>query len=183
MTRLTITWGLGVFISAWVSVSLGATREEALAAVFPGADIRAERIFLTARQLREAALMAGVEIPTALIARYVALRGGEVVGRAYVDTHVVRTKKESLLICLDNQGKVRRIEVTAFLEPTEYQAPPAWYGQYDGRTLGPDLQLQRAIRPLAGATLTAMATNQSVRRVLAIDRVLRSSSGAGGGNQ
>ena len=35
-----------------------------------------------------------------------------------------------------------------------------------------DLNLQRAIRPLAGATLTAVAANQAVRRALAIDRVL-----------
>ncbi|MBI4456779.1 MAG: FMN-binding protein [Acidobacteria bacterium] len=148
------------------------TREEALAAVFPGVTIRAERIFLTEEQRKAAAALGGVEVPSTLVARYSALKDGRVVGRAYVDTHVVRTKKESLLICLDENGNVKRIEVTAFLEPSEYQARPAWYGQYRGKGLNDDLNLQRAIRPIAGATLTALAANQAVRRVLAIEQIL-----------
>ncbi|MGD8895137.1 MAG: FMN-binding protein [Acidobacteriota bacterium] len=148
------------------------TRDEALAASFPGAAIEAERIFLTREQVGRAAALSGVEVPSALVARYVARRGDEVVGRAYVDTHVVRSKRESLLISLGSDGRVRRIDVTAFLEPREYQAPEAWMRQYRDRPLDDDLELQRAIRPIAGATLTAMATNEAVRRVLAIDRVL-----------
>jgi hypothetical protein len=148
------------------------TRDEALAAAFPGASIRPERIFLTDAELAEARKLSA-EIPTALIARYSAVLGSQEVGRAYVDTHVVRTKKESLLVVLDETGAVKRVEVTAFLEPPEYQAPKLWYGQYEGKSLSQDLNLQRGIRTVAGATLTAVATNQAVRRVLAIDRVLR----------
>lgn len=148
------------------------SREEALRLAFPGATIRAERVFLTADQRKRAAAAAGVEVPYALVARYVATHDGAVRGRAYVDTHVVRTKKESLLISLDADGRVRRIDVTAFLEPPEYEAPDAWVRQYDGRQLAEDLQVSRAIRPIAGATLTASAVNEAVRRVLAIDSVL-----------
>jgi hypothetical protein len=113
-----------------------------------------------------------VDVESALVARYLALAEGKVVGRAYVDTHTVRTKRQSLLICLDERGDVRRIEVTAFLEPPEYMAPPAWYAQFGGKPLNDDLNMNRAIRPIAGATLTAAATTRAVRRVLAIDRVL-----------
>ena len=148
------------------------TREEALAAVFPGAQVEAERVFLTANQTHRAAVLAGGAAPPALVARYVARRGREVVGRAYVDTHVVRTKRESLLISLDSSGRVQRIDVTAFLEPPEYRAPERWLQQYDQQPLGDDLALQRAIRPIAGASLTAIAANAAVRRVLAIDQVL-----------
>ena len=151
-------------------------REGALAAVFPGAEIRAERIFLTAIQRQQAGRLAGVEMPTSLIARYVALREGKVIGRAYIDTHNVRTKNESLLICLDERGRVKRIEVTAFLEPPEYQATRAWYDQYTGKDLTEDLRLHRAIRPLAGASLTAKATTEATRRVLAIDQILPAGS-------
>jgi len=152
------------------------TRDEALAAVFPGADVEAERVFLTSDQTKRAAALSGGEVPTALVARYVARRGEEVVGRAYVDTHVVRTKRESLLISLDPAGRVRRIDVTAFLEPREYQGAERWFRQYDGKPLDDDLALQRAIRPIAGATLTAVAANTAVRRVLAIDHVLEADS-------
>ena len=160
--------GLGVPATAVSQIS----REQALAAIYPGAEIRAERIFLTEAQMKQAREAAGVDVPSSLIARYLAVRDGGVVGRAYVDTHVVRTKRESLLICLDPLGKVKRIEVTAFLEPPEYQAPRAWYDQYNGKSLNEDLRLLRAIRPIAGASLTAQATADAARRVMAIDRVL-----------
>jgi hypothetical protein len=140
--------------------------------MYPGAEIRAERVFLTEAQQKQAREAAGVDIPSRLIARYLAIRDGSVIGRAYVDTHVVRTKRESLLICLDPAGSVKRIEVTAFLEPPEYQAPRGWYDQYNGKSLNDDLRLHRAIRPIAGASLTAQATADAARRVMAIDRVL-----------
>jgi hypothetical protein len=148
------------------------TREEALAAVYPGATVEAERVFLTAEQTRRVAELARADVPSALVARYVARRDGQIVGRAYVDTHVVRTKRESLLISLEPQGRVRRIDVTAFLEPREYLALEPWLRQYNAKPLDNDLALQRSIRSMAGATLTAQATNEAVRRVLAIDRVL-----------
>ncbi|MCH7748712.1 MAG: FMN-binding protein [Acidobacteria bacterium] len=148
------------------------SRDEALAAVFPGAVVVAERVFLTAQQMAEIAEIAGVEIESGLVARYVATRNDTVMGRAYVDTHVVRTKRESLLISLEADGSVRRIDVTAFLEPPDYLAPERWLRQYTRRQLDDDLALQRAIRPIAGATLTANATNAAVRRVLAIDQIL-----------
>jgi hypothetical protein len=153
------------------------TREEALAAVYPGSVVEAERVFLTSEQVRQATALAGNEVTSSLVARYVARRDGAVVGRAYVDTHVVRTKRESLLVSLTLDGRVRRIDVTAFLEPREYQASEPWMRQYHDRPLDDDLGLQRAIRPIAGATLTALATNAAVRRVLAIDRVLEKAAG------
>ena len=148
------------------------TREEVLAGVFPGAAFEAERVFLTRGQMAAIGELARGEVDSGLVARYVVTRGGQVVGRAYVDTHIVRTKRESLLISLVADGSVRRVDVTAFLEPPDYLASERWLRQYDRRRLDDDLALQRAIRPIAGATLTATATNLAVRRVLAIDQVL-----------
>lgn len=172
----------GVLIgTVWATVSTTVaaqsdllTREEALAAVFPGARFEAERIFLTDDQIRRAQQLAGGDASRALVARYVARRAGEIVGRAYVDTHVVRTKRESLLISLDANREVRRVDVTAFLEPPEYVASERWLQQYHERALDDDLALGRAIRPIAGGTLTGAAANAAVRRVLAIDHVLES---------
>lgn len=169
--------GAAVWLATGISASAQGglmTREEALAAVYPGASVEAERVFLTGDQTRRASELARVEVESPLVARYVAREGERVVGRAYVDTHVVRTKRESLLIALAPDGAVLRVEVTAFLEPREYLAPDAWLRQFDARPLGDDVALQRAIRPIAGATLTAEAATDAVRRVMAIDEVLES---------
>lgn len=155
----------------------GISRDEALKAAYPGATIRAEQVFLTPSQQQQVAARAGADAPSGLIARYIAMKNGTVIGRAYIDTHTVRTKRESLLISLDQQGKVARIDVTAFLEPAEYRAPEPWLRQYGDRTLDDGLAINRAIRPIAGATLTARATNSAVRRVLAIDAILEAAGG------
>lgn len=159
-----------VFTSA--AAAQGISREEALAGAYPGAQIRAEQVFLTDAQMKQAATAARTDVASPLVARYIASRDGTVVGRAYVDTHTVRTKKESLLISLDATGRVIRVDVTAFLEPSEYRASEPWLRQYRGRPLDEDLDIDRTIRPIAGATLTARATNAAIRRVMAIDQIL-----------
>ena len=178
-TRL---WALGFSLSVFAVgnyplAAQGISRQEALAAVYPGANIRAEQLFLTAEQVKQVAARAGTGSGSALVARYVATRNSQIVGRAYVDTHTVRTKQESLLISLDAGGRVVRVDVTAFLEPPEYRAPEPWLGQYKGRGLDDDLTVNRAIRPIAGATLTTRAANTAVRRVLAIDETLQAMGG------
>ena len=70
-------------------------------------------------------------------------------------------------------GEVDRIEVLAFREPPDYLPRDAWYQQFAGRGLDPQLELKRGIRGVTGATLTARATTGAVRRVLALDRVIR----------
>lgn len=172
MHRRFCALGIGLCMAAATPQAQGITRDEALADVYRGAQIRSEQLFLTAAQVTQIAATAGSEAPSPLVARYLASRDGRLVGRAYVDTHVVRTKKESLLISLDEEGRLLRVDVTAFLEPPEYRASEPWLRQYRGRALTDDLGLNRAIRPIAGATLTARATNAAVRRVLAIDRIL-----------
>jgi hypothetical protein len=178
MLRLPITRCVPmVALAVWVSSpaligAQGITREEALAAVYPRATIRAEQVFLTDAERKQAAAQAHGEIPSALVARYIAAEDNRVIGRAYIDTHTVRTKRETLLISLDASGRVKRVDVTAFLEPGEYRAPEAWLRQYSNRVLDDELGLQRAIRPIAGATMTARAATAAVRRALAIDAVL-----------
>lgn len=176
--------------AAWLVLAAGAeaaqsagliSREEALAAVFPGAAIAAERVFLTVAQTERIAALSRTEVVSKIYARYVARRGGAVVGRAYVDTHVVRTKRESLLVSLEADGRVRRIDVTAFLEPPEYIPSEPWRRQYYDSPLGDELAVHRAIRPIAGATLTTGAVNAAVRRVLALDSVLEADAAGRGG--
>ena len=161
------------------------SRQEALNAVFAGAAVTGDRVYLTAEQAERIAEISREDIRTRIYARYVARRDGVVVGRAYVDTHVVRTKRESLLISIEPDGRVRRIDVTAFLEPPEYVPPERWKQQYYERLLGDDIAIHRAIRPIAGGTLTTRAVNAAVRRVLALDQVLegRGPRGAGRGVQ
>ena len=168
--------GVMVFLFATVGSAKTITREEALHQAFAGAEIQSTIIFLTDQQMKEASVKAGNSIQSPLIARYTALSNRVVVGRAYLDSHVVRTKKESLLIMLNTEGTVKRVEVVAFEEPPEYQPVQAWYDQFQGKALTQDLSLNGQIRPVTGASLTSRSTIEAVRRALAVDAVLQEES-------
>ena len=149
------------------------TRGEALAAVWPGAAVTRDRVILTREQMAAVAALARVGMQGRIFPRYVAWRDGVVVGRAYVDTHTPKTERQSLLVSLDTEGRVKRVDVTVFFEPAQYMAPQDWLRQFDGRVLRDDLAVRRGIRPIAGSSFTGRAISNAVRRVLALDRVLQ----------
>jgi hypothetical protein len=150
------------------------SQDEALKLAFPGATVERKTAFLTAEQQHEAKSLSGDEVlPSALVAYYVATTNGSVIGTAYFDTHIVRTLPETIMVVVDATGRAARIEVLSFQEPEEYLPRPRWYEQFQGKPLNDDLSMKRAIRPIAGATLTARATTEAARRVLALHEVLK----------
>ena len=151
------------------------SRQEALSLRFPDAVITSEQIFLTEEQVKEIERISKEEVKGKLYLRFIATKNDQVIGRSYVDTHVVRTKRESLLISLSPDGQVLRIDVTAFLEPPEYLPGARWLRQYEGKIVDSSVNLGRAIQPILGATLTSRAVNSAVRRIHAMDAVLEAS--------
>lgn len=149
-----------------------ATVDDAVAAAFPGARHERETVFLTDAQLEQVQRATGARPASAMVTRFRVLSGLETVGWAYLDTHRVRTLPETVMVMVVASGSVRRVEAVAFREPLDYLPPDSWYAQFDGRRLDDDLQLKRSIRPITGATLTARATTDAVRRVLAIHACL-----------
>jgi electron transport complex protein RnfG len=132
----------------------------------------AATVLVTDEQIARVADAGGGELSGAMVTRYVATASGEPIGYAYLDTHRVRTLPETLMVVLEPDGRVRRVEVVAFREPLEYIPRDSWYGQFEGERLSDELALKRDIRPVTGATLTARATTEAVRRILAIHEVV-----------
>jgi transcriptional regulator of nitric oxide reductase len=150
--------------------------DEALKLAFPGGVIERETVFLTEEQRLTAEKEGGSEVSSSIVTRFSA-KGEDAValGWAYLDTHRVRTLPETLMIVLDPNGTVRHVEVVTFREPLEYMPRVGWYEQYRGQELDDDLAIKRDIRPVTGATLTARATTEAVRRVLAVHKAITGS--------
>jgi FMN-binding domain len=148
------------------------TQEEALRLAFPGASIERRTAFLTAAEQKDAAALSGGSPPSALSVAYIATKEGRLVGTAYFDTHVVRTQPETLMVAVTPAGTIARIEILSFSEPEDYLPREHWYAQFPGKALDEELSVKRGIRPVSGATLTARATTEAARRVLALHRVL-----------
>jgi hypothetical protein len=155
-------------------VAQAVPQDEALALAFPGAELERRTAFLDDDVLARASRLAGpdVEVESTVVTYYVAHRGGTPVGVAYFDAHRVRTLPQVLMIVVDPQGRIARIETVGFREPPEYRAPDGWLRQFDERTLDDALSTKGEIANITGATLTANAVTRAARRVLALHRVI-----------
>jgi len=144
------------------------TREQALASAFPaGTPVKRETFFLKPEQLEAARKESGVDFRDQLVIRY-----ASPAGYAYFDSHRVRTLPETVMVVVSSEGKIAKVEILSFDEPTDYYPKRRWLDQLLGRKLDPDLALNGAIRPISGASLTGRAIVNATRKVLALHHVL-----------
>jgi hypothetical protein len=169
-------------VTFWAVLALGCagpalagerpTQTQAMAMVFPDAEIQRKELFLTDAQLAQVKALSGGEVRSKILVAYEARKGGELLGVALFDTHVVRTAQETAMVAISPVGAVLRVEVVQFREPEDYAAPARWTQQLVGQTLSPRLSLKADIKPLSGASLTAQSLVDASRRALAFFQVL-----------
>lgn len=148
-------------------------KAEALAAAFPGADrVETRSFFLTDEEKSRIEDLAKAPVESKLITVHVGEKDGAPMGYAFIDSQVVRTLPETMLILVSPEGSVAKLLLLAFYEPPEYEASERWLEQFPGKTLGPGLRVEREIHGIAGSTLTAHAVTTAVRRSLALFQVL-----------
>ncbi len=170
-------WGIVLLVAAASAAHarVHLTVDQALRVAFgEGAKVEREVFFLTGSQLARARELAGprLELPSSLVTRHRGSRDGAPAGWAYFDTHRVRTLQETVMVVVAPDGKVAKLEILSFLEPEEYLPRKGWLGQVLGRGLDGELAVNRGIHGITGATLSAHAVTDAVRRVLAIHQVL-----------
>lgn len=160
-------------VAASVDARVLMTQQQALATAFPaGVKVTRQAFFLTKPQQEAVRRESAVEFADSLVVRYLGVAGEKVAGYAYFDTHRVRTLPETVMIIVTPDGRIDRIEILSFDEPTDYFPKRRWIDQFAGHKLDRQLSANAAIRPLSGASLTTQAIVKASRRVLAIHKVL-----------
>lgn len=150
------------------------TQEEALRRAFPeGTSIERRTAYLDDAQIARAQALAGrgVEIEAGIVSYYVGTHGGRPAGAAYFDAQRVRTLPQVVMIVVDREGHLERIDIVRWAEPPEYRPPSRWLAQFLGRVLD-DVSERGGIAGITGATLTTRASTQASRRVLALHQVI-----------
>jgi len=149
------------------------SRTEALSLAFPDADrIESEVFVLDDAQAAQVEALARSRIESKLVKLHRAWKGDSLLGYAFIDMHTVRTLPEAFLVVLSPEGEVRSLRLLAFHEPLEYQPTNRWYGQFERKSNRSPLRLGGDIHGIVGATLSARATTQGVRRALALYEIL-----------
>jgi hypothetical protein len=153
-----------------------------LRAAFPeAARFEAADLLLTEEVARRLAELARTRIPERMVTFYVArgpgspdgAKDGPVLGYAVLQSHVVRTKRETLLVTFEADGRLRRVVVLQFLEPPEYRPSERWLAQLAGKGTGDRLAVGDDVAPISGSTLSARGVTDQARWLLQALRMAR----------
>lgn len=144
--------------------------EEAIGRFYPECKIKEENIFLTPEQIKKAESSSGLKIDSKLLNRKIATCSGSE-KYIYLDTHVVRTQKEVLMVVLD-QIAIERVELLSFYEPSEYIPGKKWYELFQNTKKNVPVKLGENIPFISGATLTARATVSAVKKIVALHETI-----------
>jgi hypothetical protein len=168
---------LAVVLAATAHAEVFYSKDEALALAFPeGAKAEPHTAILTDAQL-EACKAKQVDVGSKLFTYYTGTKDGAVVGYAVIDSHTVRTLPEAFMAVLTPAGAVDKVVMLAFYEPPEYGPPAKFTDQFKGRTFGDGNANWRVggdVHGIGGATLTAHAMTDAIRKILVLyDVVIR----------
>ncbi len=155
------------------SAKVFASQNQALRDAFPEAT-RVERIthVLRSSEVERIEKLTRNDVDSKLVVLHTAYRDDVLLGYAHIEVHNVRTQPEALLIVLEPSGHVRSVRVLAFHEPLDYLPTERWYAQFEGKTREDGLRVGRDVHGVVGATLSARAAAEGVRRMLAYWEVL-----------
>jgi Na+-translocating ferredoxin:NAD+ oxidoreductase RnfG subunit len=173
MLALAVVGTLGLVFAGVASAKVFASQKQALAEAFPDAS-RIDRKTVILRK-RDAAAIAEIiheEIQAKVVVLHTAYEGEKIIGYAHIDVHNVRTKPEALMVVLTATGIVRSVRMLAFHEPLDYLPTDRWYTQFDGKSRQDGLRVGRDVHGVVGATLSARAATDAVRRMMAYWEVL-----------
>ena len=153
------------------------TREQALDLYFPGATVERRTSFLTDAQVSGIEERGRAKVESRVLTYYTARNSAGVVGTAFFETKTVRTMPATFVVVIAPDTTVTAVEILAFHEPEDYSPTKPWLKQFTGKSPEDDLFLKRGIRVIAGATLTAQALTDAVRRLLATYEIVCAQEG------
>lgn len=137
------------------------TKNEALG-MYLGKKTERATVFLTDDQVERIQQQAKAKVESKVVTYYSSSNGV-----AFFETRTIRTMPATFMVVIQPNGSVRAVEMLAFYEPEDYLPTKKWMAAFERKTLGDDLWLKRGVYNVSGATLSAQAITESVRRILA----------------
>ena len=148
------------------------TKEEALDLYFPERENRVRKTyFLNDQEAAQIENSARAKLGSKIVTYYEYRKNGQLeVG--FIETQTVRTHPATFMVVINSGGTVKAVEMLAFYEPEDYLPSKKWLLQFANKNLQNDLYPKRGIPNVAGATLSAQAITESVRKYLVLHSYL-----------
>lgn len=156
----------GLFVPGWTQVFKH--QQQALKEAFSDSSaIERRTLFLTQEEVAEIERRAKTQVHSQIVTYYVGKLGEKVLGYAFFETAIVRTKPATFMVVMRPDGSVDYVEILAFYEPLDYLPTDNWLDLFKEKILNERLWPKRTIHHITGATLTVHALTFGVRKILA----------------
>jgi len=154
------------------------SKNEAMELAFgKGSEVESLPLFPDDAEIARIQELAKSKLESGLFTFYVGKAQQKVLGYAAIETSTVRTKPETLMIVLTPEGELRNVYTLAFHEPPEYQPPQRWFEQLYQRPLA-DMDFNKGVDGISGATLSTRSALTSIRKVMAVYQVMIKTKGS-----
>ena len=164
-----------LWLFAFTSLSFATvyySKNEAMELAFGnGTEIESLSLFPDEQQTSRIEQDAKIKLDSGLFTFYVGKSQSKILAYAAIETSTVRTKPETLMIVLTPDGALRNVYTLAFHEPAEYQPPDSWYKKLYNRPLA-EMDFNKGIDGISGATLSTRSAINSIRKVMALYRIM-----------
>jgi Na+-translocating ferredoxin:NAD+ oxidoreductase RnfG subunit len=103
-----------------------------------------------------------------------AMAGGKFLGTFYADAVIGKQEYIGYALSLDATGRVLRLDILVYREAHGYEIRnDRWRAQFAGKTAADPVEVNRDIANISGATLSCRHVTDGVRRLLALNALLR----------
>ncbi len=98
-------------------------------------------------------------------------------GRIYVDEVIGKSELITYAVAIAADGAVKQVEILAYRESHGYEVrDPRWRAQFTGKRASSPVVVGDDIANISGATLSSRHVTDGVRRILALDALIRRGS-------
>jgi Na+-translocating ferredoxin:NAD+ oxidoreductase RnfG subunit len=146
------------------------TKEEALRVAMPHAEtIRTEQVELTPAQRKRVHDKADHPLDAESFIFYVGRRNDQINGYAYITDKKGRHRPITFIVGLKPDCSVEDVAIMIYREPRGYEVKEERFlRQYHNKTIEDPIEVQRDIKNISGATISAHSVSVGVREAVAI---------------
>ena len=128
-------------------------------------EVKREQIFLTSTTIKELERISKAEFESRIYSVYEAKSNGRRVMSGILETHLLRSRTQTLFIVFDKSGKIVSTQVLAFYEPEEYIMSPEWFSHFKTKSINDRMQPGDDVIKVSGSTISYNETASAIRRM------------------
>ncbi len=138
--------------------------DEALNKYLGQYNIESKKLYLSQKNVDKLSERSESKFTNRIFSYYEASKNGKRVYTAYLITHRLRTRTQTLFIVFKANGEMKSAEVIAFYEPEEYIMTQPWLKQFNNKKVN-NMPTQNEVIRVSNSTISYNETTKAIRRI------------------